>query len=116
MSAKKAEIGKMRRRLTIEVPVDTPDGQGGFSTTYQTFATVWAEVKTKGRSERWFSDQVQPVGDHEIIIRHLPGLLETMRLSLSEYDIVRTFQIKGIEWVDDRRFFVSLTCLENVGS
>jgi SPP1 family predicted phage head-tail adaptor len=116
MSAKKSEIGKMRRRLVIEAPIDTADGQGGFTTVWTEVATVWGEVKTKSRSERWFSDQVQQIGDHEIMIRWLPSLVETMRLRLNEYDVERTFQIKGIEWVDDRRYFVSLTCLENVGS
>ena len=115
-SDKKSQIAKMRRRLTIEKPVSTPDGQGGFTTVWVTFATVWGEVKTASRSERWFSDQVQPVGSHKIVIRWLKDVEETMRVRLSSTDIDRTYQIKGITFVDDRRYFITLDCAENVGS
>lgn len=112
----RSQIAKMRRRLVIEQPVSTPDGQGGFTTVWTTFATVWGEVKTSSRSERWFSDQVQPVGSHKIVIRWTAGLVETMRVKLDSVDVSRTYQIKGITFLDDKRFFVLLDCVENVGS
>jgi SPP1 family predicted phage head-tail adaptor len=36
--------GKLNRRLTLEAPVETPDGAGGVTRGYTSVATLWASV------------------------------------------------------------------------
>ncbi|HEY1152557.1 MAG TPA: phage head closure protein [Pseudolabrys sp.] len=36
--------GNLNTRLTIEAPVEVPDGQGGLTRGYATFAKAWAQV------------------------------------------------------------------------
>ena len=38
------DIGALRRRLTLEEPVETSDGAGGVTRGYVAVATLWAEV------------------------------------------------------------------------
>ena len=39
-----SDPGKLNRRLVLEAPVDTDDGAGGVSRTYEAMATLWASV------------------------------------------------------------------------
>lgn len=114
---KKVAIGTMNRRIVIEQLSTTADGQGGTSETWTTFATVWAKIEARSRFQRFFSDQIQPVGDHKITIRWLDGLNEKMRIreTISSY-LVRLYQIQGIDWTDEKRFQLVLDAKENVGS
>jgi SPP1 family predicted phage head-tail adaptor len=36
--------GKLNLRLTLEAPVETPDGAGGVARSYATVTTLWASV------------------------------------------------------------------------
>lgn len=38
-------IGRMTERLTLQEPVKTPDGRGGYTTVWTTRKTVWAEPR-----------------------------------------------------------------------
>lgn len=38
-------IGEMNRRLTLEAPVETPDGAGGVTRGYEAVATLWASIE-----------------------------------------------------------------------
>lgn len=37
-------IGDLNRRLVLEAPVESADGEGGVTRSYQTVATLWAQV------------------------------------------------------------------------
>jgi SPP1 family predicted phage head-tail adaptor len=36
--------GDLNRRLVLQAPVETDDGEGGVTRTYQTVTTLWAQV------------------------------------------------------------------------
>ena len=36
--------GRLKTRLVLEAPVETPDGQGGVARSYAIAATLWASV------------------------------------------------------------------------
>lgn len=113
MAAKTPRIGSLRHRIVIEQLVLTSDLQGGFDESWTTFATVWASVEPSSGSERFFSQQIQPVYDHVIMIRSLSGITTTMRVS---YDS-RIFQIHAVERTDgERGFYMKLRCKEGVGT
>lgn len=42
----------LNRTLTLEEPVRVPDGAGGFTQTWQTLGTLWAEIKPGSGRER----------------------------------------------------------------
>ncbi len=44
MSAPSASIGKLNRRLVLQAPVESDDGEGGVSRTNQTVTTLWAQL------------------------------------------------------------------------
>lgn len=110
---KDVNIARLRHRIEIQELSETDDGQGGFTESWSEFATVWASVEPKSSSERFFSQQLQDVYDHEIYIRSIAGLKAEMRILYRS----RIFQIKTMENVDNERgFFIKLKCQENVGS
>lgn len=37
-------IGDLNRRLVLQAPVETDDGEGGVTRSYQTVTTLWAQV------------------------------------------------------------------------
>lgn len=39
-----SDPGELRHRLTLEAPVETPDGAGGVTRSFATVATLWAAV------------------------------------------------------------------------
>lgn len=41
-------IGELNRRLVLQEPVESADGQGGVTRSYQTVATLWAQVEPLG--------------------------------------------------------------------
>ena len=52
MQLKFLDPGQLRTQLTLEQPVETPDGQGGFTLTWTTLATLWALVEPLGGRAR----------------------------------------------------------------
>jgi SPP1 family predicted phage head-tail adaptor len=38
------DIGDLNRRVVLEAPVETDDGEGGVTRSYQTVTTLWAQV------------------------------------------------------------------------
>lgn len=45
--------GRLSKRIVIERATETPDGSGGFSTSWTALATRWAETRpVRGREER----------------------------------------------------------------
>jgi len=44
MSTARTRIGDLNRRLVLQEPVESADGQGGVIRSYQTVTTLWAQV------------------------------------------------------------------------
>ncbi len=61
---------RLRERVQIRRPVDTPESAGGLNRTYDIIATVWAGIKQiKSRSEYVRGVQVFKEETHEFTIR-----------------------------------------------
>jgi len=97
-------IGEMRRRLTLEAPVETPDGAGGVVRTHAAVATVWAAVTPltpaglAARSDV-VADALGASVTHRIVIR--AGREVTLRHRLREGE--RIFRVLSVR-DPDRRF------------
>lgn len=106
------KISELRHRIKFQSLVRASDGQGGFEESWVDFTEVWAKVKPSIGKERYFSDRVEPITSHKIVIRWTTGLVESMRIRFED----RTFQIKSIDREDERRFFIYIDAEENVAS
>lgn len=99
-------IGWLRRRVTIEAPVDTPDGAGGVARTWESAGEVWAAVEPVGAGFRFAAGQAGQAVTHRITLRAGPDLTVRHRLQ----DGTRTYEIRSVHTADaEARFLVALT-------
>lgn len=82
----------LNKRIVIEESVSTPDGAGGFISSWVEFATVWAEIKPVSTDEKFTSMQVKNTATHFITVRYIDNLKESMRINYNS----RIFKIISI--------------------
>ena len=112
MAKHKCDIGKFKHRIVVETPNLTPDGMGGNTEVWTTFATVWAKLESKRAVSKWFAGNLEHRVTHRITLRYLPGIESNMRIS---YDS-RIFQIHGILDIDEGKRFHELSTEEGSAS
>lgn len=105
-------VGTLRHRIIIQTLSQADDGQGGFTDTWATHATVWARIEPTAARERNFADQIQYQRSHKVTLRYLSTITNTMRISYGG----RIFQIKGVRALDERKYYMILDVEENQGS
>jgi SPP1 family predicted phage head-tail adaptor len=64
-----AAIGVMRRRFTLEAPVEAPDGLGGVTRGFVTVAAFWAQMEWLGGAERWRQGRPEQAGSFRFTLR-----------------------------------------------
>ncbi|MCO4053967.1 MAG: phage head closure protein [Bosea sp.] len=75
-----SRIGSARRRLTLEQPVLIADDAGGWATTHQPVALVWAQLLWRGGEERRLAGRPEQAARHEVSFRWRAGVTAGMRL------------------------------------
>lgn len=102
--------GQLNRRLVLEQPVETPDGAGGVLRSYETVATLWAQVTPV--SARGEVDAEKPGGavTHLIRIRKSPDITTRHRFS----DGTTLYRIVSIRDRDGRSRFLEIAAEERV--
>ena len=75
------QAGRLRHRVAIERPVSTRDDFGGVIESWQTVATVWAEIHPLSGREFLAAQSTQSGVTTRITIRHLPGVTAAMRVN-----------------------------------
>jgi SPP1 family predicted phage head-tail adaptor len=78
--ARVIQPGNLDQRVALQEEIRTPDGQGGYALTWQTVATLWAEVKPLSGREILHSDKLQARDLYRITIRNRKGILVSHRL------------------------------------
>jgi len=106
-------LGAMRRRVELQQEARTPDGGGGFTVSWTTVATVWAEITPLAGRERIEAMRLQGELTHRIVIRHRRDLApdHQWRLRLG----ARTFNVRAVINQGERDRFLELLCREAVG-
>jgi SPP1 family predicted phage head-tail adaptor len=99
----KRQISDLDKRIIFEKPVKTPNGQGGFVTTWAVACTVWGRILPTSAKEQRQSDQTVLTISHTISIRHRRDVKSSWRIRYKN----RFFSIVGLvnpeensEWVD----------------
>lgn len=105
-------IGELRHKVTIEQKASTPDGVGGFTENWSTFATPWASIESVKGQKRWYGDQLNSVITHQILIRYRAGVDTSMRINFEG----RTFQIHAVLDPEEKKRWLRLDCAEGTGS
>ncbi len=83
---------ELRHHIVIQTQTETPDGYGGFSTTWAEYANAWAAIKPYKAWEQGVSLQNESRTQHKISIRYIAGLDNVMRIKFGG----RYFNIKSI--------------------
>lgn len=92
--------GQLKTRLVVQQPVETPDGQGGVTRTWTTFATVWAQLTPLAARREMQADADGATQAYRIVLRSNLSLTLQHRFS----DGARVYRIVAIRDRDDRRF------------
>jgi SPP1 family predicted phage head-tail adaptor len=95
------QIGRLRRRMALERPVETPDGAGGAEIAWQPVVTVWAGLEWLGGEERWREGGPEQAGRWRVTIRWRAGVDAGMRLRLTgQGGAERRFDIRAAADLD----------------
>ncbi len=108
--SKKTLASRLKHRIDIEQPVEVADGGGGFTTSWQNFTTIWAEVKPLRGREVFDDDQIQDIKNFRITIRYMDNITTRMRIMFDE----RYFNIRAVINPDEGAESLELLCEEGV--
>lgn len=100
--------GDLNRRITLETLSTTSDGSGGVISTWNTLATVWAQVSPKSGTEKLHGDQLTPTITYDVTIRYRKDVDASMRVIYEG----RTLRILGVIDHAEQHRFLSLSCDE----
>jgi len=92
--------GALNTRLTIEAPVESDDGQGGFSRSYADAAKAWAQMTHLAAGHDLSADADGATLRARIVMR--PGVVLTLQHRLR--DGARVYRIVAIRDRDGGRF------------
>jgi len=93
-------IGELKKRITVQEVVETPDGGGGFTDAWQSISTnpdLYASITPLSSGESLKFHQLENSATHKIIIRYRDDLTTSMRIlnGTTVYDINAIADIKG---------------------
>jgi SPP1 family predicted phage head-tail adaptor len=110
MTAAMIDPGALRHRLTLEAPVETPDGAGGVTRTYTTVATLWAALVPVAAAGDVQADALAATVTHRILMRARSDLTTRHRLRQG----TRVFRIVALRDADGSGRFVEVQAQERV--
>jgi SPP1 family predicted phage head-tail adaptor len=89
-------IGRFRQRLSLEAPVETPDGAGGVSRSWVVLSPLWGELRPVSLSDVFDHDRLNGQVSHRITVRSRIDLTTKHRLKLG----TRVFRILSHRTLD----------------
>jgi SPP1 family predicted phage head-tail adaptor len=101
-------IGALRHRVTLEAPIDAPDGAGGFTRSFAPVAELWARVAPTGAREDFIEQRAEQATSHVVTIRWREDVAKDMRFIHRG----RRLRIQSVVDSDERRRFLVCQCEE----
>jgi SPP1 family predicted phage head-tail adaptor len=98
----------LRHRLTLEELNRVADDGGGFTESWVAVATVSADLRPIGGSERVEADRLTGSVTHDVVLRYRAGVVPAMRFR----EDTRIFQIIAVIDVEERRRWLRCLCEE----
>lgn len=98
--------GMLNHELTLEEPVETPDGAGGFTTLWSEVATVWARLEPVNPEREFWAGRTSPEQTHRVTFRYRDNVRTGMRFR----KLARLFPIVSVQDADEtRRYLIART-------
>ena len=90
-------IGARRLRVTLEQPVETPDGIGGTTRSFAPYAMLWARLEPLSASERSEAQAAHAAVSHRLTIRWRGDVTAAMRFVVAGtiYPVKASFDPEG---------------------
>jgi len=90
------------RKIEIQQPVKVRNAHGELSTTWETFAFLWANVNHKGGREGFYAKQVVATGEMVFKIRYTSSVNERMRIihDGKTYNIIAIAEAGRRQWTE----------------
>jgi len=101
-------IGAARQRAALQSKLLTPDGGGGFSESWETYATIWASLETGRGLQSLQAGRLESHVSHRIAIRRRDDVSPNHRLRLG----ARVLAIRAIEDAGPQARWITLVCEE----
>lgn len=98
---------ELRHLLTIQEPVRTPDGGGGFTTAWQDIATgpaVYAAIEPLPGREELRQGQMTPVQSWRITLRYRADITPALRLA----EGATIYNITSVRDIDGRAAYLEI--------
>lgn len=102
--------GELNHRLVLEQPVETADGAGGVTRSYQAVTTLWAALTPASARGAVEAARLGANVTHHIVIRSGPELTTRHRFR----EGTRIFRIVALREQDERGRFVEISAEERV--
>ncbi len=102
--------GNLRIQLSLQDPIETPDGSGGFVTTWTERALVWAALEpATPRLEAWGQRQISEAA-HRITMRFRSDVRSGQRLASA----IKTYRIELVSDLDSTSRYLVCQAREDV--
>ena len=102
------KIAEMRHRVKIQRQVQTADGVGGFTHTWETFKDVSAAIWPVSSKEIRENMRTATLVTHNFRVRYTAGILAEMRILYKS----RVFEINLPINFEERNIWLDLVCYE----
>ncbi len=107
----------LNRKLTLEDPVKTPDGAGGFSVTWTALGDIFASVQLRSGRERAGNSVSLASVTYKIILRAAPVGAPSRPLPGQRFtDGAQVFEIEAVAEFDARGRYLIAFAKEEVAS
>lgn len=101
-------LSSLNQRAALQANVLTPDGGGGYSAMWQTFALVWVKLTPAGAGDSFGPDARESRARYRITLRRRWDLAVGQRLAIE----ARSFAVHGLIDEGPQEPFVTLLCEE----
>ena len=89
---------RLKDRLALQEPTQTPNASGGFTRSYSTLREMWGEVEDQGGREIIASKNAGEGNQVQITVRYDPDVkVKLFFLTIDENHPPRRFQIQSIK-------------------
>jgi SPP1 family predicted phage head-tail adaptor len=101
-------LSTLTQRATLLARTLAPDGGGGFTESWDAFATVWIALDILGATDTVDADRLQSRIRHRIVLRRRADLAAGQRVQVG----ARTFRVHAVLDDGPRAQFTTLNCEE----
>ena len=105
---KRAFVGVMRQRLSLDAAVESTDESGALQTTWSSLGDIWGQIVPASSGDRFLADRQEETITHRILIRWRSEVQSGVRFRLGD----RTFAVRSAFDPDERQRVLICRCEE----